>query len=299
MAVLAPASPPAGRGRRAPLGAASWGSGAGAAGAEPPGRGRRPGGAGPRALRGGRGLVVGGLTASSQRHRPWGGAGGPACLRSPARRMPAMSPARRLPRPTSTMVPTKARTICWQNADWLRCRTAATPSPEVIPPGVDDPAHQRPVVGRPCGRTTRSRARRRAGRTPAAWPAGRGAVDVPRRRRPGTGRAPAGSAPCSDSADRSPSAGVEVGRRGAPAPRWPAPSILFAERCRRPGRRRRLPATSKLTTWPQACTPASVRPGARQLDRVPEDLARGPPVRSPATVAPAGWAAKPRKRRPS
>src|SRR2546423_1178991 len=52
-------------------------------------------------------------------------AGAPAVARDRAPRIDVISPARRRPRPISTIVPTTERTICWQNDDASisNCRT--------------------------------------------------------------------------------------------------------------------------------------------------------------------------------
>ena len=99
-------------------------------------------------------------------------------------------------------------------------------------------------------------------------------VERPRRRarraRRGTDRARAGSAPCSGSGGRaekraSKSSGGELDV--AHDDRRPAQLV---DRALQRGEVERLgrSVVSKLTTWPQACTPASVRPAHVELDRV-------------------------------
>ncbi len=114
---------------------------------------------------------------------------------------PSGAPASCAPRPISTRVPTRLRTIWWQNAFGLDLEPQHTVA-EVVPLGPPHAPHERRrrLVGaalRGRGRTRRSRARRRSGRRRGGAAAGRAVAPRATRWRPGRDRAPPGSAPCS------------------------------------------------------------------------------------------------------
>ena len=117
----------------------------------------------------------------------------PASDRCRARSTPAISPAARRPRPTSTMVPTSDRTIWWQN-ELASISKRSSPSPRSSPPGVVDPPHQA-GVGVPPGQPAERREVVLADDRVAGQPQG-AQRQLARGRatwwRPGTGRAPPG-----------------------------------------------------------------------------------------------------------
>ena len=99
-----------------------------------------------------------------------------------------ISPGRRLPVPTSTSVPTIARTICQQNA--LRADLVAEHTVALVdPPRLEHTSASATSLPDPCGRTPRSRARRRTGRPRAAARGGRAGRRPTTRSGRGTGRA--------------------------------------------------------------------------------------------------------------
>ena len=95
--------------------------------------------------------------------------------------------------------------------------------------------------------------------------------------------------------------GVEAGRGQLGRPDHHGRGRAGGSRARRqarPGRtsgRRR----STWTTWPRACTPASVRPAQARARRLAQGRRARAAARSPATVRRPGWAAKPWKPLPS
>ena len=111
---------------------------------------------------------------TSQRHSPRGGASWPAAPRSRAAMIASISPGRRLPTPTSTSVPTiDAHHLPAERvgADLVAQHAVAL----VDPRRLEHACASSSSPPDPCGRTTRSRGRRRTDRRRAAARAGRAA----------------------------------------------------------------------------------------------------------------------------
>ena len=127
-----------------------------------------------------------------------------------------------------------------------------------------------------------------------------GALDVPGRRRPGTGPGPPGSARCSGSGARWP----RTGRRTRPAPprpparRWPGRTAR--SRCAA-GRARSSPSIGRVEgdDLPPRVDAGVGPPGPGQRHLAPEDRGQSPSPRAPATVGTSRLGAKPWKPVPS
>ena len=212
--------------------------------------------------------------------QPVGGASCPPAARSRGPEDRQHSPRGAAAGPTSTRVPTIERTIWWQNA--VACDLEAQHAVTEIVPRASS-TRRTSVTGSRLGPGFGRRQNDAKSCSPmqgiaaeAHGRAGRAGLGTHQAgRRPGTGRAPAGSAPCSGSArqraekraskSRARRCGLAhhdaSGRQSAlHAPAGPLGQVEA-------GRRRR----RSCTTWPQACTPASVRPAHGQRDRWPQD----------------------------
>ena len=246
---------------------------------------------------------------------PGAGSGTPGGGR-PTAGAPARSAAFSWPRPTSTRLPTRERTIWWQK-DVGRDLEAQQPALRRRPasaasgPCVDAPAGRRSPGAR-SARRGRSRAGRRQ-KDRKSWlpeqhvgggrhgaqvervahvPGERGQQRVGRRGVPdqvAVGRPVAerraSKSGRTASARRTTTAGASWRLQGSGQP---GPSSGDAA-----GR-------STWTTWPRACTPASVRPAQVSDGGSVRRAVRPRAWRSaPATVGTSGWAAKPRKAAPS
>ena len=180
--------------------------------------------------------------------------------------------------------------------------------PDLVPqePVVDDvpvrPQHPPPAWWSPrgpCGRRRRSRAPRRTGRRRAGGgraPAARGPTTRSGR---GRDRARAGSRPCSGRYGSRPSGGRRTPSRRRRAERTTSsgPSRFVSAYASRSGSTSA--AVDRLTTWPHACTPASVRPAQAKSSTSPRSIVSSASTSSPATVRWPGCAAKPWKSVPS
>src|SRR3989441_1814290 len=220
---------------------------------------------------------------------------GPAAERVLAARTSGMASGAILPSPTATSVPARLRTIWWRNA--LASARTSTRSPRAVTArrsrfrvGPEGGCGERQKGAKSCS-PTRCRAAspivatgRRAGRCDSNRAVnGSGAGEVSMRytysRRVALRRAsnPAGAR----RASRTTTSGA---------------STPFSIRWTRAGSRSSGPAND--ATWPEACTPASVRPATDKRGRLPSIRASASSI-TPCTVRTRGCRAHPRKSVPS
>ena len=228
--------------------------------------------------------------------------------RSRARRMPSIStgraPAQARPRPACRRC---ERTIWWQKALASISKRSSRRRPRSSHrgrqrPGARATARARPATGfgrrqndeKSCSPMNGSQA---SAQQPQVERRGRRARSCAARNGSGT-RSVQHRVPVAAPDGRE--AGVEVGRGHlGRAHHDRGPAQPFTLRCSRPRGRGRRPARRSDTTWPQACTPVSVRPAHGQLDRMAAAPCSDGAASAPATVATPAFAAKPWKPDPS
>ena len=238
---------------------------------------------------------------TSQRHRPCGGASRPAALRSRARRMPSISPGRSLPDRRRRRACRRSSAPSASRTRWRGSRSAARRRPR-------RPTTTRArvrIVVEPSGPLRQKRrevvlADERVGAEPQRAQVER-LGDPPRE--PGAERI--GHRPVHDRvAVRAPPA-PSGGRRSRPSTSSRVRTTISGpsmrvHRARQPPRidvRRR---RRTITTWPHACTPASVRPAHASVDRRARSTLRERVRRArPRRCAARGCAANPWKSVPS
>ena len=203
--------------------------------------------------------------------------------RSGARPLPGPDDPGHVARPLAALAhrrpssPTIDRTIWWQKAE-ARMSKRSTPSPRSTQPAsstrrTSDASGTGPAAE---GGEVVLADERVAGQLHAPQVERR--LDVPRR----AGQERVGHRPVQHRVAVGPPRGrvpgVEVGRPAADARgrRSPGASILLSDRCRaHRSTSAGVPAASKVTTWPQACTPASVRPAQVSSIGMAEHLGDG------------------------
>ena len=244
-----------------------------------------------------------GLVADLHQGQALGRGGLGACWSVADRRIHSMSEGRFRPRPTSTRVPTSgpdhlvaegvgldlegqqaAQRRDQAGASRRRARPAAGRSrPRPLSRSIGQhPPGDRVVRARcpePGGRRPGSRARRAGRRPRRPWRAGRAG-------RPRARPAPASSGSATGAFDDQVAvaagraerrASKPAGATSAPRTTMAGPNWLLHERTTaRVEAVDRSTGTSKWTTWPRACTPASVRPAQVSDDRRPGAPGRGP-----------------------